>query len=493
MAIKSEIREQYTPTIGIECHVQLKTKTKLFSAVGNDARQATPNSLISHIDVGLPGALPVLNEAALELAVRVAFALNTEPQKFSKFDRKHYFYPDLPKGYQITQYENPIIIGGFVEINSGEQPKQINITRVHLEEDAGKNIHPAGSDYSLVDLNRAGTPLLEIVSEPQINSAAEAKAYARELYLLMKYADVSDVDLYHGNMRFDVNISVSKQSGKLGNRAEIKNLNSFRSVENAVTYEINRQIELLENGQPVVQETRGWDEAKQKTTSQRGKEEAHDYRYMPEPDIPPIELDDDFVEKIKSKLPRLPGEWREILNKLSISKDSIETLLDAQSGSTENYLDMIELAAVDTEFGRFVTNAIINTVIPLEQELGVKLAQVDHARVYKEIYALFKNGMLSSNNVNELLKKSFNPTHTKNLSQSREEVAKELGLIQVSDQAEIEKIVSEVLAENQKAAEDVKNGEAKAIGFLVGQVMAKSQGKANPQVAQKIIKQQLGL
>src|SRR5579862_5453306 len=243
MALSETLRKKYKITVGIECHVQLKTITKLFSGVANDAREAAPNSLISHIDVGMPGALPVLNEAALELAVKAAFALNTEPQKFSKFDRKHYFYPDLPKGYQITQYDEPIIKNGYVEISGGTKPKRIHIARAHLEEDAGKNTHPQGADYSLVDLNRAGTPLLEIVSLPEINSAAEAKLYVRELYLLMKYADVSDVDLYHGNMRFDVNTSVSTND-KLGVRTEVKNLNSFKSVEAAVEYEVKRQIEL---------------------------------------------------------------------------------------------------------------------------------------------------------------------------------------------------------------------------------------------------------
>jgi aspartyl-tRNA(Asn)/glutamyl-tRNA(Gln) amidotransferase subunit B len=223
MAVSNEVSSKYTPTIGIETHIQLKSKTKLFAAVGNDAREAPPNTLISHICVALPGALPVLNEGALKLAARAAYALGTSPQKNSHFDRKHYFYPDLPKGYQITQYSDPIITDGNVEIEVEGQKKTINITRAHLEEDAGKNIHPEGADYTLIDLNRAGTPLLEIVSEPEINSPAEAKAYAHELYLLMKYADVSDVDLYHGNMRFDVNISVS-QDDKKGIRTEVKKL-----------------------------------------------------------------------------------------------------------------------------------------------------------------------------------------------------------------------------------------------------------------------------
>jgi len=497
MAVSEELKKQYKPTIGIECHVQLKTNTKLFSAVGNDAREAAPNSLISHIDVGMPGALPVLNEKALELAVRAAFALNTEPQKFSKFDRKHYFYPDLPKGYQITQYENPIISGGFVEIDSGNQKKRINITRVHLEEDAGKNIHPAGADYSLVDLNRAGTPLLEIVSEPDINSAAEAKAFARELYLLMKYADVSDVDLYHGNMRFDVNISVSKQADKLGTRSEIKNLNSFRSVENAVNYEIERQIELLEKGQAVTQETRGWDEAKQKTTGQRGKEESHDYRYMPEPDIPPVELDDEFINKIKSEMPRLPNQWREILNKLSISRESVETLLDRNGEYGLMYLQRIEeIMDKSPAIAGFTSKYIVNDYFKLTDEIKKRTDEAEPAAVslpsikqFTDVYELISQGKLNSTSGKVVLFNSWTVGPNADLIK----YASDKNLIQVSDEAEIEKIVAEVLGENQKAAEDVKNGEAKAIGFLVGQVMAKSKGQANPQIAQQLIKKQLGL
>jgi aspartyl-tRNA(Asn)/glutamyl-tRNA(Gln) amidotransferase subunit B len=474
MAVSEATRSKYLPTVGIECHVQLKTKTKLFSAVGNDARQAEPNTLISHIDVGMPGALPVLNQAALELACRAAFALNTEPQKFSKFDRKHYFYPDLPKGYQITQYENPIIMGGQVDIESNGQTKTIRITRVHLEEDAGKNTHPAGADYSLVDLNRAGTPLLEIVSEPDINSAAEAKAYARELYLLMKYADVSDVDLFHGNLRFDVNISVSKQSEKLGKRSEIKNLNSFRSVENAVNYEIERQIELLEKGQPVRQETRGWDEAKQKTTSQRGKEEAHDYRYMPEPDVPPLELEADFISKVKSEMPPLPPEIRKILNKLSIEPKVVEDILDNQK-VYERIYQAIDQKASTEAIRRIAFDS-------LEEPETLKIHIVDHIKVAEMVNAK----LLSPTAEKETLLSKL-----KDQDRDIEEIAESKK--QLSDEAAIEKIVDEVLNQNQKAAQDVKSGELKAIGFLVGQVMAKSKGQANPELAQKIIKRLLGL
>jgi aspartyl-tRNA(Asn)/glutamyl-tRNA(Gln) amidotransferase subunit B len=472
MAVSEDIKKQYTPTIGIETHVQLKTKTKLFAAVGNDAREAAPNTLISHICVGMPGALPVLNERAVELTAKAAFALGTEPQKFSKFDRKHYFYPDLPKGYQITQYDQPLIVGGQVEIEVEGQKKVINITRAHLEEDAGKNTHPEGADYSLVDLNRAGTPLLEIVSEPEIHSGEEAKAYVRELYLLMKYADVSDVDLYHGNMRFDVNVSVSKDPSKPGTRSETKNLNSFRSVENAVKYEIDRQIEMLENGEQIVQETRGWDDAKQKTTAQRGKEEAHDYRYMPEPDIPPVELTSEYIEKISSNLPELPGAMRNKLAQIKLDKKVIENILD----NTNVYRRISEA----TDQNVAIENIRRIAFDALESPETLKINVSDHINVAEMV----RVGELSSTAGSEALQDIVAGKSVEEATNSRK---------QVSDEGEIEKIVDEVLTENSQAAEDVKNGEMKAIGFLVGQVMKKSQGKANPQLAQKLIKKHLGI
>ncbi|HET9850623.1 MAG TPA: Asp-tRNA(Asn)/Glu-tRNA(Gln) amidotransferase subunit GatB [Candidatus Saccharimonadales bacterium] len=467
-------RDKYLPTIGIETHVQLKTKTKLFSAVGNDARAAEPNSLISHIDVGLPGALPVLNRAAIELSARAALALNTAPQKFSRFERKHYFYPDLPKGYQITQLEDSIIKGGYVDVPLAGELKRVNIERANLEEDAGKNTHPAGADYSLVDLNRAGTPLLEIVSKPDMHSPAEAKAYARELWLIMKYAGVTEGDLYQGQVRFDVNVSVSNDPGKLGTRSEIKNLNSFRSVENAVNYEIKRQIELLEKGEVVVQETRGWDDAKQKSISQRSKEEAQDYRYMPEPDIPPIELDDDFTETIEENLPLLPPAIRKILGQMGLELNVIEDILDSPQACQKVVL-AAGTGAPKENIRRLAFDSLeepASTVVDLEEHL--------------KLVELWRSKTVSSTAAKEILKaKIANPAKT------IEELA--AGKSQVSGEAEIEKIVDEVLAENQKAAEDVKRGEAKAIGFLVGQVMAKSKGQANPQVAQAIIKKQLGI
>jgi aspartyl-tRNA(Asn)/glutamyl-tRNA(Gln) amidotransferase subunit B len=487
--ISPETRAKYTATIGIECHVQLKTKTKLFSAVGNDAREAPPNTLVSHIDFGLPGALPVLNREAIHLAGRAAFALNSTPQKFSKFDRKHYFYPDLPMGYQITQYDEPIVIGGSVATEVDGQAKTVGITRAHLEADAGKSTHKAGTDYSLVDLNRAGTPLLEIVSEPDMHSSAEAKAFARELYLLMRYADVSDANLYYGNMRFDVNVSVST-TNELGTRSETKNLNSFRSVEKAVDYEIARQIELLEKGQKIVQETRGWDDAKQKTLSQRSKENADDYRYMPDPDLPPVTLTDDYIANIKSEMPIMPAEWRQRLIGLGVDQRTIELMIDNQADSPEfQYLEFIEQNLTDKDFAKWVTNSFVNIIEPLR--IGSKkFVKLEWADTLPVVYKLINDDKLSSSRAKDLIQDIFT---LGSVPKDIEEFATGKGYIQVSDEGEIAKIVDQVLKDNPQAAQDVKNGEMKAIGFLVGQVMKASKGKANPSLAQDLIKKQLKL
>jgi len=478
----SEItRNKYKVSIGIECHIQLKTATKLFAAVGNDARGAAPNTLISHICLGMPGALPVLNEKALELAIRMGFALNTPPQIHSIFERKHYFYPDLPKGYQITQLSQPIVVGGTVKIEVDGQSSTVKINRIQIEEDAGKNTHPAGKDYSLVDLNRAGTPLLEIVSEPDIHSAAEAKAYAWELYLLAIYSDISEADLYHGNMRFDVNVSVSKDA-KLGIRTETKNLNSFRSVEKAAEFEIDRQIELLEKGQSVVQETRGWDDAKQKTFSQRGKEEAHDYRYMPEPDIPPIELDQKFIDSVKGAMPVMPDQLRAKLKTLGLDTSAVDVLI----GNPQN-AKLIDAVISDhgKEDAKRIANWIVNTYDP-DQEESSK-ANIDQISID---LAIKLANMAAQNEVSSTAAKEI-WLHMSKGAGDPYKIAQERNLLQVSDEAEIKEIVKVVISENSSAAADIKKGEAKAIGFLVGQVMKKSSGKANPQLAQKIIKQLL--
>ncbi|MGH7195971.1 MAG: Asp-tRNA(Asn)/Glu-tRNA(Gln) amidotransferase subunit GatB [Candidatus Saccharimonadales bacterium] len=489
--ISEEVRRRYTATIGIECHVQLKTASKLFSSVRNDARGSEPNTLISHIDFGLPGSLPVLNEAAIHLACKAAFALGTTPQEYSRFDRKHYFYPDLPKGYQISQFHHPIVLGGEIIVDVDGQPKRIGITRAHLEEDAGKSTHPAGKDYSLVDLNRAGTPLLEIVSEPDMHSSRDAKAYAHELQLRMKYAGVSEADLYYGNMRFDVNVSVSKTS-ELGTRSETKNLNSFRSIEKAIDYEINRQIYILEKGGKIDQETRGWDDAKQKTFSQRSKEDIQEYRYFPEPDLPPTILDKKYIEKVRAEMPIMPSEWRKRLAKLGLDASQTETLLEAQVETGQvDYLWPLEKSLNDDIFARQLANWFVNIEIPLRRDEAAVLNEFnDDQRLnfYSEVHNLQTENKLSSTKAKALITDVLKlGAHPANIAK----YAEDQGYVQVSNVAAINKIVDQVLAENPKAAADVKNGETKAIGFLVGQVMKNSAGQANPKLAQDLVKQKL--
>lgn len=476
------VKSQYTVTIGIECHVQLKTKTKLFSAADNDAREAAPNTLVNHIDFGMPGALPVLNSEAVPLAAKAAFALGTKPQKFSKFDRKHYFYPDLPMGYQITQFDEPIILGGEVTFDVDGETKRVGITRAHLEADAGKSTHPAGRDYSLVDLNRAGTPLLEIVSEPDMHSAAEAKGYAKELYLRMKYAGVSDANLYYGNMRFDVNVSVSK-TDQWGTRTETKNLNSFKSVEKAVEYEVNRQIDELEKGNEIVQETRGWDDTLLQTFSQRTKEDAHDYRYFPDPDIPPVVLTDEQIAEFEASMPKLPNDYREILSSVGLEKAVIEDII-AVPDTAMTVGRVYELAG--GSHAKRVAFWLLQPQSDDTADTAEENPQVSDENLIK-LSQMVEDNKLSSTAAKEvlaeLLKTNSDP----------EKIAESKNLLQVSDEGAIAEIVAQVLADNPKAADDVKNGEMKAIGFLTGQVMKLSQGKANPALAQQLIKKQLGI
>jgi aspartyl-tRNA(Asn)/glutamyl-tRNA(Gln) amidotransferase subunit B len=472
---------KYTATIGIECHVQLKTATKLFSAVGNDAREAPPNTLATHIDYGLPGALPVLNKEAVHLASKAAFALNSSPQPFSKFDRKHYFYPDLPMGYQITQYDEPIILGGSIDIMVDGKTKTIGITRAHLEADAGKSVHPAGADYSLVDLNRAGTPLLEIVSEPDMHTPAEAKAYAHELYLRVRYADVSDANLYYGNMRFDVNVSVSSTLD-LGTRTETKNINSFRAVEKVVEYEITRQTALLEKGETIVQETRGWDDSQLKTFSQRTKENADDYRYMPDPDLPPVLLSQEYIDGIKAEMPPLPDDYRTVLKNIGIDPKTTEDIIAVPD--TAMAVKRVYEAA-NASHARRVAFWLLQPTS--DEAVADDAAAVVPDDQLIKLSQLVEDGKLSSTAAKEVL------AELQTSGGDAQAIAETKNLIQESDEDAIAEIVAKVLTDNPKAAEDVKNGEMKAIGFLVGQVMKASQGKANPGLAQQIIKQQLGL
>ncbi len=387
---------KYIPTIGIECHVQLKTKTKLFSEVDNDARGKEPNSCVSPVDYALPGMLPRLNGEAVRLAILAGRAMNCEINGHSRFDRKHYFYPDSPKGYQITQFYAPIIGAGYVELPSGIK---VRIHHAHLEGDAGKLTH--FDSYSLVDLNRVDTPLIEIVSQPDIHSAKDAHDYCKELWRLMCYAGVTYGDLYNGNMRFDVNISLAPEgSDKLGTRAEVKNLNSFRSVERATEYEITRQTKLLDAGKKVIQETLGWSDATGKTTGQRSKEEAKDYRYMPEPDLPPLNLSDEFIANESAKLPMMPNDFRKKFDG-AIPNDILEVLLDYPGL-------MFKLGEIKDENIKTISN-LFASVLLAEEKSAEYLNDLPTSAQLNGLAEMNAKKELSSTATKEVFLKFFDP------------------------------------------------------------------------------------
>ncbi|MEO8691692.1 MAG: Asp-tRNA(Asn)/Glu-tRNA(Gln) amidotransferase subunit GatB [Candidatus Saccharimonas sp.] len=481
------ILDGYEMTIGIECHVQLATKSKLFSPSDNDAREAEPNSKVSPIDYGLPGTLPILNHEAVNLAIRAGYALNAPIAHLSRFDRKHYFYPDLPNGYQITQMYNPIILAGYVDVVlvSGETSR-VRIDHAHMEIDAGKLTHYSG--YSLVDYNRAGTPLIEVVSEPDMHSPEEARAYATELHRLMIYAGVTYGNLYFGNMRFDVNLSVAKVGSEvLGTRTETKNLNSFRSVEKAAEYEFHRQIEVLSRGERVVQETRGWNDDKEETFSQRSKEDAQDYRYMPDPDIPPIVLTDDYVAKIQSDMPMMPATFREILYQAELEYPMVEIALDISEVEVREFLVVVAKQASSDTKRRILNWLIIDIqgkVSKGEETWRNKQLSLDNLTLLAD---MANKAEISSNSavivLSAMLESGDNPR----------DIATTKQLLQVSDSAAIEKIVDQVLADPSSAASiaDIRAGKDKAIGYLVGQVMKQSHGQANPGMASDLIRQRL--
>ncbi len=486
--ISNEILDKYQMTVGIECHVQLATVTKLFSGADNDERGKLPNSVVSPIDFGLPGMLPVLNRGAVDLAIKAGKALNSPIACVSRFDRKHYFYPDLPKGYQTTQMYQPIIGPGVINIpmDNGES-FNVRINHAHMEEDAGKLTHNGG--FSLVDLNRAGTPLIEIVTEPDIHSSVQAKAFVIELYRLMTYAGVTRGDLYHGNMRFDVNTSVAPQGSKeLGTRSEVKNLNSFRSVERAIEFEFRRQVELLEKGENIVQETRGWDEAKQRTTSQRNKEDSQDYRYMPDADIPPIILNDEEINRIQATVPPLPPFYRESWKVLKLDSTVINALIADQS--TAQLIQRIFDKSGSLSAARRVAIWQLMAVEGQTDDSGIVQNTGIHATddCLIELSNMVEKKELSSTAAKEIFYEM-----NRRPDVSPHNIAAEKNLIQVSDESEIIKIVDAVLNEPSfsKAVADLKDGNVKIIGFLVGQVMKKSQGKANPELTQKLIKERL--
>ena len=480
-----QLRAKYEVVIGIECHVQLATKTKLFCGCDNDAREAEPNTKVCEVCFGMPGTLPVLNKRAVELALRLGLALNAEyPADYhTKFDRKNYFYPDSPKGYQITQFDEPIVPSGFIKFPVNGKMTRIGITRAHLEGDAGKLTHPEGADFSLVDLNRAETPLVEIVSEPDIRSAAEAKGYAQELYNIVRYAEVSNANLYYGNMRFDINVSVRLVGAKeFGTRTETKNLNSFKAIERTVEYETRRQIVMLEGGGKIRQETRGWNDAKGETYPMRSKEDADEYRYFPEPDLPPLVITEKMVEVARSQVGVCPSEIRNILEKMKIPQQEAEVLV------SEPTLALFWKKAVTASpsSARFALNWLIGDQVKLAETNANTIleAQVNPDRLV-EVADLVSQGQLSSTNAKVLLAIIWSD------ASSVEAIAKEKGLLQLSDEGELKAVVASVIAANPQAVTDYSSGNERAFGALVGQAMKATQGKGNPPLINKLLKEAL--
>lgn len=463
---------EYKTTIGLEIHVQLKTKSKMFCGCNNKAEEAQPNTLVCPVCLGLPGVLPVANHQAIEWTLKTGLALNGTLCGKSKFDRKHYFYPDLPKGYQISQYDMPFVTGGYLEIRDKEEIKKINLTRVHLEEDAGKLVH--SKDASLIDLNRAGTPLMEIVTEPDISSPKEAKNFVQELRAILRFLSVSDANMEKGHLRCDANISIASNqqlsTDKLGTPVEIKNLNSFRMIERALVYEEKRQKKVLEEGGKVVKETRGWNDEKGETYIQRSKESAQDYRYFPEPDLPPFELSGFDLEKIKKEIPELPAEKRERYQKdFSLSSQDAALLsLD------KNMAEYFEKVAIGVE-PKLAANWIIN-----ELKTGGLSAVCADSLV--SLLKLLQDGKISGKMAKEILQEMV-------LSdKAPEEIIEEKGFRQLSSKEDILPIIEKVLSDNPEAVAAVKAGKSQTIGFLVGEVMRLSKGQANPQIVNEILK-----
>ena len=490
---------KYQPVIGLETHVELKTKSKMFCSCLNDPNERHPNVNICPVCLGHPGTLPVINKEAVRKTIKTGLALNCQIPEYSKFDRKNYFYPDLPKGYQISQYDKPLCLGGFLEIEG----KKIRITRVHLEEDTGRLVHE--KDYSLVDFNRAGIPLMELVTEPDLTSAKEARKFAEELQLILRYLGVSDADMEKGQLRVEVNISLlcgaTKQTrnrtgnyakNKLGTKVEIKNLNSFRAVERALEYEIKRQAKILESGKKVIQETRGWDDIKGVTVGQREKEEAHDYRYFPEPDLPPLHNTKEFVNEIRAEIPELPQQRRERLAKeYKLDKKSIEVFV--QNKDLGEYFEKV-ISEFDPNLPReklfqlikLATNYLITDLQGLLKRASVTGEDfLITPENFAQFITLIYDGKISSKIAKQVLSEMFSTGADPSY------IIEEKGLTQITDVAEIEKIIKEVISKNKKAVEDFKKGKDNAFQYLIGQIMARTKGKANPQIVRDILQKTL--
>ncbi len=501
----------YKPVIGLEIHVQLATKSKMFGMAPNNPDEKVPNTNIDEVATGEPGTLPVINQEAVRLGVMVGLAMNCKIPEYSQFDRKHYFYPDLPKGYQISQLDHPVAGAGWVDIfvpadaNREEKPeaytKRIRITRAHLEEDAGKNTHPEGLPYSLVDYNRAGAPLLEIVTEPDVETAEEARIFLTELRNIVRYVGASSADMEKGTMRCEPNISVRMPGEETlpKYKVEVKNINSFRFAEAAINYEIPRHIEMLEKGEMPKQVTMGWNEKTNSTVEQRVKGEANDYRYMPEPDLPELHFSQEFIDELRGELPEMPAQKRiRFAEEFGLDSATIDNLVswkelnyyfeevvseldawieaDGKSGDSALRAKLIKQAAnwCLQDFSALLNSVYAN---PLESKIS--------AENFAELVKLIDSGKISGSAAKPVFKVMFEK------GGEPDAIVEELGLAQVSDESAIEAMVDKVLVENEKAVADYKAGNQKAFGSIVGAVMKESAGKANPQVVNELLKKKL--
>ena len=475
-------REDYEVVMGLEVHAELSTKTKIFCSCPT-AFGAAPNTQTCPICMAMPGTLPVLNEKVVEYAVKAGLATNCEISKDSKNDRKNYFYPDLPKAYQISQYDKPLCYKGYIEIETSEGKKKIGITRIHIEEDAGKLNHDDLSGGSLVDLNRAGVPLIEIVSEPDLRTTEEVDSYLKKLKSILEYIEVSDCKMQEGSFRADVNVSIRKKGEtKLGTRTEMKNMNSFRSITRAIEYEIGRQIDVVENGGVIEQETLRWDEVSGKTFSMRDKEDAQDYRYFPEPDLVAIKLSDEYIENIRKDLPEMPESRKQ--RYLEVYKLSEK---DAGILTSSKYLsDLFEKASEICGNYKAVNNWIISDISRILNETEMDPIEIPFdASQLAKLVSLIDKGTISSSIGKKVLVELFeNP-------RDPEDIIKEKGWIQISDEGAIKEIVLKIIEANTQSVADYRGGKDRALGFLVGQAMKETKGKANPQMLNKMFAEEL--
>jgi aspartyl-tRNA(Asn)/glutamyl-tRNA(Gln) amidotransferase subunit B len=472
----------FEAVIGLEVHVQLQTDSKIFCSCSTKFG-AAPNSHTCPVCLGMPGVLPVLNKKVVEYALKMALATNCEIPPMNRFARKHYFYPDLPKGYQISQYELPLAEHGWIEVEGEGGRRRIGINRIHLEDDAGKLVHDEHRPVSFVDLNRTGTPLIEIVSEPDIRSPEEASAYLKKIRQLVRYLGISDGNMEEASLRCDANISLRpKGSEKFGTKAELKNMNSFKHVQAALEYEIRRQTALLLDGQEVVQETRLWDAAKGVTHSMRGKEEAHDYRYFPDPDLMPVHIDEEWLNEVRLSLPELPeARRRRFMQEYGLGEYDAEVLT-----ASRDIADYFEAAVKLFAKPKTVANWVMVELMRLLKQADMAIGEIKVSpERLAELLKLMDKGIISNKIAKKVLEEVFDT------GRAPAEIVEEKGLAQVSDTSELKAIVERVIDENPKEVEKYRAGKKKVLGFLMGQVMRATKGKANPQTANELLRKLL--